>query len=109
MRLIDADGLIRDAKTLFCPDVYKLSFIRLIDSTKTVEEITNEDVQNAIKLGFHDGYEMAKAKYARTQDEWIRKEDIIHLLESWADGYSYIEIPTETAIKEIKEMKGGTV
>lgn len=38
--------------------------------------------------------------------EWVRKEDIIHLLECWADGYSYIEIPTDTAIKAIKEFKG---
>ena len=41
------------------------------------------------------------------KDEWVRKEDIIHLLERWADGYSYIEIPTDTAIKAIKEMGGG--
>lgn len=39
-----------------------------------------------------------------TQDEWIKKEDVIHLLERWADGYCYIEIPTDDAIKAIKEM-----
>lgn len=40
------------------------------------------------------------------QGEWIKKEDIIHLLERWSDGYSYIEIPTDNAIKAIKEFKG---
>lgn len=43
----------------------------------------------------------------KQQGEWVRREDIIHLLERWSDGYSYIEIPTETAIKAIKELKGG--
>lgn len=41
------------------------------------------------------------------QGEYIRKEDVIALLNKWADGYSYIEIPTEDAIKAIKEMKCG--
>lgn len=36
----------------------------------------------------------------------ISKEDIIHLLEKWSDGYSYIEIPTDDAIKAIREFKG---
>lgn len=37
---------------------------------------------------------------------YISKEDIIHLLERWSDGYSYIEIPTDDAIKAIREFKG---
>lgn len=41
---------------------------------------------------------------ARPQGEYIRKEDVIALLNKWADGYSYIEIPTEDAIKEIMEF-----
>ena len=36
--------------------------------------------------------------------EYIKKEDVIHLLECWSDGYCYIEIPTKDAIKAIKEM-----
>ena len=39
--------------------------------------------------------------------ELIRREDVIHLLERWSDGYSYIEIPTDAAIKAIKEMGDG--
>ena len=35
----------------------------------------------------------------RPHGELIRKEDVIHLLEHWADGYCYIEIPTDYAIK----------
>lgn len=60
---------------------------------------------------FKEGYKQAiidgKTNYSRPESGWIREEDIIHLLESWADGYSYIEIPTETAIKEIKELGEG--
>lgn len=48
----------------------------------------------------------ALIKEIKTQDGWIRKEDVIHLLERWSDGYSYIEIPTDDAIKAIKEFKG---
>ena len=40
----------------------------------------------------------------RPQGQWVRKEEIIHLLERWSDGYSYIEIPTDDAIKAIKEL-----
>lgn len=40
----------------------------------------------------------------RPQGEYIRKEDVIALLNKWADGYSYIEIPTEDAIKAIMEF-----
>ena len=42
-------------------------------STRPKPEITDEDIQNAIKQGFNDGYEMAKAKYERPQGEWIEK------------------------------------
>ena len=34
------------------------------------EEITNDDIQQAIKEGFANGYEMAKSKYERPQGEW---------------------------------------
>ena len=39
-------------------------------STRPRGEITNEDIQNAIKQGYNDGYEMANAKYERPQGEW---------------------------------------
>ena len=38
------------------------------DTTK--EAITNEDINNAIKTGFSDGYEMAKAKYSPKTGHW---------------------------------------
>lgn len=34
----------------------------LIDNAPSAEEITNEDIQQAIKEGFANGYEMAKEK-----------------------------------------------
>ena len=46
-------------------------FVRAIQEGKPYEEITNEDIQNAIKQGYNDGYEMAKAKFERPQGEWI--------------------------------------
>ena len=36
----------------------------------------------------------------------IRKEDIISLLKKWADGYTVIVIPVETAIHEIEQFTG---
>ena len=45
-------------------------------------------------------------KKERLQGELIKKSDVIRLLEQWADGYSYIEIPTTDAIKAIKDMGG---
>jgi flagellar biosynthesis/type III secretory pathway protein FliH len=38
-------------------------------------DITEEDVQNAIKAGYENGYSMAQAKYQRPQGEWIRCAD----------------------------------
>lgn len=43
----------------------------------------------------------------RFKTDYISKEDIIRLLKKWSDGYSYIEIPTDDAIKAIKKFKGG--
>ena len=49
---------------------------------------------------------MALCENAKKQGDWIKKSDVICLLEKWADGYSYIEIPTTDAIKAIKDMEG---
>lgn len=38
-------------------------------------EITEEDIQNAIKAGYENGYSMAQAKYQRPQGEWVGKEE----------------------------------
>lgn len=80
MRLIDADAL----KTLIfdksipvdCEDetgkkdcvlgMLLGDIYECIDNAPTVEpteEITNDDIQLAIKTSFQDGYEMAKAKF----------------------------------------------
>ena len=48
----------------------------IIDNAPTVEpEITNEDIQNAIKQGYKDGYEMARAKFERPRGEWVKDEE----------------------------------
>ena len=38
-------------------------------------KITDEDIQNAIKQGYNDGYAMAKAKFERPQGEWEHISD----------------------------------
>ena len=35
----------------------------IVDNAPTVEDYTEDDINAAIKTGFQDGYEMAKAKY----------------------------------------------
>lgn len=42
----------------------------------------------------------------KPENDSIRKEDIISLLKKWADGYSIIVIPVETAIHEIEQFAG---
>lgn len=42
----------------------------------------------------------------KPENDSIRKEDIISLLNKWADGYSIIIIPVETAIHEIEQFAG---
>lgn len=38
MRLIDADALKKEVKTIFCPDGYKIMMLERIDNAPTVEE-----------------------------------------------------------------------
>lgn len=37
-------------------------------------------------------------------DDLISREDVIALLNKWADGYSYIETPTADAVKKIEGL-----
>lgn len=37
-------------------------------------------------------------------DDLISKYDAINLLEKWADGYNYIEVETESAIKQFQHL-----
>ena len=54
MRLIDADAIKEQA--------------RIVANAPTVEpEITDEDIKEALRKGFIDGYSMAKAKYENSQ------------------------------------------
>lgn len=93
----------------------------LLSATNEDEfSITLEDEQNEVKTNWEmimhreDAEKVirkaAEILGAEQQGEYIRKEDVIALLNKWADGYSYIEIPTEDAIKAIMEFnpKGGT-
>lgn len=46
MRLIDADALKEEVKTLFCPDGYKIMMLERIDNAPTVECVNEEEVKN---------------------------------------------------------------
>lgn len=41
-------------------------------------------------------------------DDLINRQDAINLLKKWSDGYEYIEIETELAIKEFKYLPSAT-
>lgn len=83
------------------------------------EEITNDDIQQAIKEGFANGYEMAKSKYERPQGEWIEfahwvaKEVLDDYFEESSGAFA--EIACRKLVKlglvEVKDnvykMKGG--
>lgn len=56
----------------------------VIDHVPAVEEITNEDIQQAIKEGFANGYEMAKEKFSPKKGEWIDTGD---MEEYWSEEY----------------------
>ena len=125
IRLIDANALKEEIKELFCPDGYKLMFIEYIDNAPTVcgnnpkwcescvsngkcastrpkPEITDEDIQNAIKQGYKDGYKMAKAKYERPQGE-CEKCTYRIFTEKFSD--SIAEVMTLYGITSIEELQ----
>lgn len=76
-----------------------------------MDGITNYEIASLSACDQYENCMFFKSKpterFEKQQDEWVRKEDVIHLLERWSDGYCYIEIPTDTAIKAIKEMGSG--
>lgn len=37
-------------------------------------------------------------------DDLISRQDAINLLKEWSDGYSYIEVETESAIKDFQHL-----
>lgn len=37
-------------------------------------------------------------------NDLIRRQDAINLLKKWADGYNYIEVETESAIKQFQHL-----
>ena len=77
IRLIDANALRKAFAKHPMFNSYWLNQARaIIDLAPTVEpEITDEDIQNAIKQGYNDGYAMAKAKFERPQGEWEHISD----------------------------------
>ena len=66
----------------------------IIDNAPTVEpEITNEDIQNAIKQGYKDGYAMARAKYERPKGEWKRHDEWVN--GEYVGGFYHVNCPCD--------------
>ena len=40
---------------------------------------------------------------------YISREAVIDVLKKWADGYKYIEIPTEYVVKELEQLPSADV
>ena len=36
--------------------------------------------------------------------DYIEREDAVNLIKKWADGYSYIEVPTKYALEEVSKI-----
>lgn len=45
----------------------------VLKTERSQDKITNDDIQQAIKEGFANGYEMAKEKFSPKKGEWIVK------------------------------------
>ena len=72
-----------------------------INNAPTVEEITNEDIQQAIKEGFANGYEMAKEKYERPQGE-CEKCDYYTFAQAIINGF--VELMSKNGITTVEEL-----
>lgn len=62
MRLVDADALKEEVKTMFCPDGYKIMMLERIDNAPTVAEDYDTGYQDGLEDGLND---------IRLQGEWI--------------------------------------
>ena len=65
------------------------------------EEITNDDIQQAIKEGFANGYEMAKSKYAIPQGE-CKKCDYYTFAQAFINGI--VEVMSKNGITTVEEL-----
>ena len=102
MRLGDLDALKKIFRNVN-EGMFQLSRVfELIDNAPTVEpEITDQDIKDALKQGFVDGYEMAKAKYENSQG--CETCDYRIFTEKFADSIS--EVMTQYGITSIEELQ----
>ena len=114
VRLIDANALLKslksgcencsDANTNWCEHCCKINdFEDLIDNAPTVEpEITNEDIQDAIKAGYKEGFEMAKAKCEFNIEDFKQfVEGKIDMQDLYSPSHLFM------LLDEYLDMKGG--
>ena len=74
-RLIDADAL---KEKIWRSDVSTREKISdIIDNAPTVDTYTEDIVKMAIKAGYNDGYEMARAKFERPQGDLIKAFELL--------------------------------
>lgn len=104
MRLIDADTLKEEVKTLFCPDGYKIMMLQRIDNAPTVEY---PFYQEAYQTGYEEG------KNERPQGEFVEMlKDRIECVCKYCQMNKHCELCEISRVFMIidltdKEMKGG--
>ena len=107
-RLIDADALIRTVEhdegiswenhgdDDLC--VRK----KYIDNAPTVEDITEDDIKEAIKTGYRDGYGMAKAKYEKPTEIDCSKCDYLKFSKSFIE--SVVKLMNTYGIESVEDL-----
>ena len=111
MRLIDADKLeVINTYALINDDVRNgINFAPLrcvlktdIDNAPTVEDITEDDIKEAIKTGYQDGYDMAKAKYEKPTGIDCSKCDYLKFSKSFIE--SVVKLMNTYGIESVEDL-----
>ena len=74
----------------------------IIDNAPTVEDITEDDIKEAIKTGYRDGYDMAKAKYEKPTEIDCSKCDYLKFSKSFIE--SVVKLMNTYGIESVEDL-----